>query len=50
MRLGEQAFLRLNEEFHAQAHVVLHGGFQRVVRVVAHDGRQAGQLERGGCG
>ena len=48
VRLGEQAFLRLNEEFHAQAHVMLHGGFQRVVRVVAHDRRQAGQLERGG--
>ena len=50
VRLGKQAFLRLNEEFHAQAHVMLHGGFQRVVRVVAHDRRQAGQLERGGRG
>ena len=29
---------------------MFHGGFQRVVRVVAHNGRQAGQLERGGRG
>ena len=29
---------------------MLHGGFQRVVRVVAHNGGQAGQLERGGRG